>query len=331
MTFTASAMEYLSRKMGKPSGTGPEYAFDCPACLEREGSESRGKKFHWNVAREKGHCFRCEFKVGSLDHLLVYLTRGRLGIQERILLRRDPPIVTGTVRKSVYSIFNRAPDRPVALRPQQLPAAYVRLDPEVVRQIPYRRAWDYLQGRKVSMDTVLRYEIGYCTEGRYQGYLIFPIYQDGVQVYWTSRSVTGHWAKSQNPDRRDGYFSRSDVLLNFDAVRGMRRVAMVEGPFDCTASDPAVTPLGKEVSPAQMELIARLVEEGLEELVLMFDPGTGSVVDELRIQLADIVPVSTVFLEHGDPADCVDDMPDLIRSRTRFPALVDRVRARFHG
>ena len=332
MKYTGNVMEYLSQKMGKPHGHGPEYSFDCPNCLDSIGTESSKKKFHWNANREVGHCYRCEFKVGSLDYLLKVLNNGNLGIQERILLQRDPPIVRTSASKAVRDIFRGdssvSDERSLACHP--LPLGCVELFTMKARRNPKcRMAMAYLRRRKVPDKTIRAFRIKYCTIGKLEGYLVFPLYQNGELVYWTSRAVAPNpWVKSLNPKKLEGHFNREDVLFNFDACRGLPRVSLVEGPFDCMAASPAIALLGKEISPEQVELILQLVEEGLQELVVVLDPGAGSAIDRIRDELSDAVRVSSVYLTEGDPADRVDEIGDILSTRTTSPTLSDRVRSR---
>jgi len=334
--LAASLLDYLDRRLGRHSGRGPEYQFPCPACIDRTGSESNKRKFSINLDRRKGQCFRCEFRFGDIAYLFRYLNNGRLTVEERILLREDPPILVGSVEDTVRSILNRAEGGTGKLKPEPLPREYVALDETTRKRPALRRAHLYLE-RRVPLETAKAFRVGFCPSGEYAGYLIFPVVQGGRVVYWTNR-FAGKQAriKTKNPPKRPGYFSREHCLLNYDRVVGKRVVQLVEGPFDCMAPPNAIALMGRVMSPEQARLIAALTEHGLHELVLLLDPGTGRDIDSVRSQLQDAVPLVTALDlsrfrrpdgKIGDPADLRDRLPALLRKR-RVPTLVDRTRLR---
>lgn len=336
MKFAASLLDYLDSRLGRHSGRGPEYQFPCPACIDRIGSESSKRKFSINLDRRKGQCFRCEFKFRDIAHLFKYLNNGRLTVEERILLREDPPIIVGSVEKTVRTLLRKTGTHTPELRPEPLPREYVKLDESTRKNPALKRAHLYLE-RRVPLELAKAFDVGFCASGEYAGYLIFPVVQGGRVVYWTNR-FAGKSAriKSKNPPKRPGYFSREHCLLNYDRVVGKRVVQLVEGPFDCMAPPNAIALMGRVMSPEQGRLIVALVEHGLRELVLLLDPGTGKDIDHVRAQLQDAVPKVTALDlsrfrradgEIGDPADLREELPTLLRKR-RVPTLVDRARLR---
>lgn len=330
MKMATSMIDYLDRRLGRHSGRGPEYQFPCPVCIDRIGSESNKRKFSINLDRRKGQCFRCEFKFRDITALFRYLNNGRITVEERILLREDPPIVVGSVSKTVRGILDKSVNkRTKPLRPEPLPREYVALTEETRQRHALKRAHRYLDSRGVSIETVTKFQIGFCSSGDYSGYLIFPVVQGGRIVYWTNRFASRNARlKSKNPPKRDGYVSKEHCLLNYDNVVGRKIVALVEGPFDCTAPRHAVALLGRVMSPEQERLISALVPLGLKEMVLLLDPGTGRDIDRIRSRLADVVPLVTVLdLGHGDPSERQGELRELMRHR-REPTLLDRTRLR---
>lgn len=325
-----SMLDYLDRRLGAHAGSGPEYTYFCPACIDRIGSEANTKKFAVNIDRRKGQCFRCEFKFREIAHLFRYINGGFITPEERVLLREDPPIVVGSVRETVMRVLYGDDEENKGLRIQKLPNEYEALSAKTQRRPAFKRAHHYLEGRNVDLATIERFQVGYCPRGEYQGYLIFPVVQNGALVYWTSRYAGRRdRMKSKNPPKRDGFYSRQHCLLNYDNVVGRKIVGLVEGPFDCMAPKHALGLMGRVMSPVQETLIADLVEHGLRELVLMLDPGTGRDMDHVRASLCDVVPRITMLpLDHGDPASRKADLPALMQER-RVPSLVDRIRSRF--
>lgn len=324
-----SMLDYLDRRLGVHSGSGPEYTFPCPACLDRTGGETHKKKFAVNLDRRRGQCFRCEFKFREIEHLFRYINGGFLTPEERVLLREDPPIVVGSIHETVMRILfgeDEASQRP--LRKQPLPREYVPLSEETQSKLATKRAHLYLTRRNVSLEVAQRFQVGFCPRGEYAGYLIFPVVQGGETVYWTSRYAGNHRIKTKNPPKREGFYSREHCVLNYDNVVGRKRVVLTEGPFSATAPRHAIALMGRVMSPYQQRLIEALVPLGLGELVIGLDPGTGRDRDSIRSTLCSVVPVVTdLCLTDGDPDDERDRLGDLLQRR-RVPSLVDRIRSR---
>lgn len=328
MKIARSLVDYLDRRLGKHSGSGPEYLYPCPACIDRIGSESNKRKFAINLNVRKGQCFRCEFKFRDIEALFRYINAGHITIEEKMLLREDPPIVVGSVPQTVRRILYKEDESARPLRPCPLPREYKALTADTVSAPELRRAHAYLRKRHVPLKTALRFHVGFCATGQYAGYLIFPVVQGGGVVYWTSRYTGNTLIKSHNPPKRDGYFSREHCILNYDNVVGKRVVTLVEGPISATAPRHACALLGRVMSPFQEKLIAALVPLGLEELVIGLDPGTGRDREFIRDKLVDVVPrVTDLLLEEGDPDDERDRIEELTANR-RVPTLTDRIRSR---
>lgn len=334
MKLARSLFEYLERRLGAPLGSGPEYVFHCPACLEREGSESNKRKFALNIDNHRGRCFRCDFKFRSMESLFRYMNRGTLTVEERVLLRKEPPLVSTSVLATVTSILARDVESSSvsAPKPERLLREFEPLHGAGAKRKTARRALTYLEGRGVSAEEIERFDLRYASTGRYAGYIIFPVRVHGEQVYWTSRYAGEHprGIKSQNPPKAKGNYSRRHCLLNFDAVFGASFVTLVEGPFDTMAARNGLGTLGVEVSDAQFALIESLVEAGLEELCLGYDPGSGKQQDKVRARLADVVPkISDLGLTFGDVAARRSELRRLYKQR-KFgdPSIARRVGAR---
>ena len=320
-------IDYLDKRLGAHSGNGPEYTFYCPACIDKIGTESDKKKFAVNLTRQRGRCFRCDFKFRDLAHLFRYINGGMVTVQERVMLRRDPPVVEESVLKTVADLL-RKDGSDKKLRTHRIPreAKPLTLQKDVM---PWKRAFKYLDGRGFTLDDIARFDVHFCPRGDYAGYIVFPVVQGGEQIYWTSRYAGNHVIKSRNPPKGDDFIGREHCLLNYDAVIGEPVVAMVEGPTDMMAHClPPVGVMGKEVSEHQIRLIEALVPHGLKEVVLSFDPGAGRAIDRVRERLIDFVEVGIMYLEGGDPVDLRESLPELAEARVHQPSLADRIRSR---
>ena len=323
-------MEYLTQRLGVPSGTGPEYKFFCPFCIDRLGDESSHRKLTFNLAKVVFHCWRCKYGKGNLERFFRDLNGGVLRIVELSLIRGEVTIPREKIAATVRNLLYRDEERK-ALKAVDLPPEMVRLTQRQWDDPPTRlkRGIKYLKDRKITFGQVEWFDIGYCPTGRYGQRLVFPLYQGGDQIYFTTRYAGKSERKTLNPRWEDGYYSASTTLLNFDSVVGEPIVSIVEGPFDMMAHEHAVSLTGKGMSDAQIVLLQMLAELGTEEFVVSLDAGAGQDADDIYHRLLGRVPkVSVLLLDHGDPDERRDELTALMGQRKTL-SLTDRVKGRF--
>ena len=328
-----SLLEYLEERLGEPA-TFPrngETSWHCPMCLDRTGDESHERKFGINLLKRKAHCFRCGYSAHELYRFFMDLNGGRISVEEIDLLRGEAKVVEARqVRAEVLSILygEEEAKAPEILKPVALPPHCIRLT-ESQKNPKAERAFQYLARRGVDRARIRRHDIRFCPRGPWAGHLIFPVYQNGEMVYWTTRTIkAGVKNKSKNPRNVEGYYTRAHCLLNYDNCIGEPLVGLGEGSFDMMAFPAAVASLGKVLSEMQIRLIETLCSHGTKEIVIALDAGEGQQADRYYQALIGRVPkVSQLVLDYGDPADRRGDMERLLAER-REPSVVDRVKAR---
>ena len=318
MKRAKSISAYLEQRLGAPAGDGAERLYWCPSCIDEIGSESRHRKLHVNVVKGMGHCFRCEFAFKTLSRLFRFLNDGKITLEETALLRDESFSVTGNVEREVRSKLRKKRRPSSFLLPVMLP--YEAESVAGSNSIGSRTAMLYLRSRGVPDAYVKRFDIHYCEGGDYHNYLVFPVHQDEEQVYFTSRWVgTGRRMKSKNPpkDESGSTVSKSTCLLGYDNCVGAKQVALVEGPFDMMAFPHALGVMGKVLSTAQARLIERLVDRGLEEVVIALDPDASHQAHRAFEALTARVPrVSNLALPRGlDPWDARERLSALLVGR----------------
>ncbi len=322
-------MDYLNLRLGRAGGRGPEYSWECPFCLDEIGSESSKRKLRFNLEKIAFCCFRCGFRTTSLAYFFKQLNGGFVQVVEEEFVKGTIRRPKGRLDKVVKDIL-RTKTKQVRLHPTGLPRDMVDLTSILdTASLPLaqRSALYYLrETRGISDEIIERFQIGYCSSGKFANYLIFPVVQGGEIVYFFNRFAgkTDDY-KSLLPDNVEGFYTKTDCLLNYDAVRGQAHIFLVEGPLDCTAYEYAIAVGGKLLDPKQLALIAYLVDEGLEEITVSMDSDAETVA-AIVSQLSGIVPIVTaLMLDEGDPDERRDELPDLIGMR-RSPTLLDRVR-----
>lgn len=335
-------VEYLDFRLGAHAGNGPEYRWFCPMCIDLVGSEASKQKLHVNTERGVGHCYRCEFKFNQFEQLFRSLNNGVLRIEEARLIRREVKLPSNVATESVMTVLHRDDDdRSARLKPVRVPRDAFPLWLPKKKNPLLRRPLDYLHGRGITDEQIERHQISYCVGGRYAGYLVFPVLQNGEQVYFTTRFVgqATDGMKSNNPPKAAGFHSKSTCLLNHDGAAGQKIVAIVEGPFDMMAwGSRAVALMGKAISDDQVALVEGLCRSGTREIVVSLDSDAGKHSQDIYSRLIGRVPkVSVLLLPDGDPHDNRDKLDhllkgrgapgarDLVLSRYRFGPLVKRI------
>lgn len=250
-------LEYLEFRLGKAIGHGEERHFYCPFCIDRIGSESSKRKLDVNVVRLKVSCYRCEYKAGNLERLFRDLNGGTLKLEEARIIKGEitPPSkdFAKTVRLMLSGPVRIDAERK---RAESLPKEF-KLLTEVKDHRLAKLAVSYLTRRGCEPELWDRFKIGYCWDGRYACRLVFPVYQGGQVVYFTTRycdlpNMPPNPVKSLNPEYREGFVTKEDILLNFDGCLGAKIVAVTEGPFSCMAFPHAVAGFGKQIGRAHV-------------------------------------------------------------------------------
>jgi hypothetical protein len=212
---------------------GPEAICLCPSHHDVSG------KFSFNQNKLVGHCWVCDFRVGSLDALAEYMT-GRPADQDVVLEAQSYSLGEavqhlGKAKREVVLDANRVLEwRWKQLRPvPETLLAFRRLSAQMVawfdvRFDPSRRCW------------------------------AIPIHTpQGKLMGWQERQKGGFSNYPAGMKKSDTLFG----LHRYDCDR----LALVESPLDAVrlyqAGVPAVASFGAEVSNKQIELLARHCSE----------------------------------------------------------------------
>ena len=225
---------------------GNEQAHHCPFCHHHK------KKLQINLDSQYWHCWVCDSKGRSIQSLLYKLNLDRSEISKI---------------HSIYGEYKpKRNEKEVETITLRLPKEFQSLSkkPKSINPI-YNQAIGYLKRRKISMDEVLKYNIGYCEEGLYSGRVIIPSYnEDGELNYFVARSFyEDEKMKYKNPP-----VSR-DVIVFDNQIDWNEPITLVEGVFDSFSVKRNVIPILGKFLPRTLK--DKIGERGVKEINILLD------------------------------------------------------------
>lgn len=196
------------------------------------------KKFGINLETAEYNCFAC----------------GESGKSYKTLFKKLK--VSSALYKELYSIigehfkpnYNRVTKKPVELKlPDEFKSMAIPSN-----SLGYRHALKYLRGRNITRDDILRYNIGYCDDGKYINRIITPSYDsDGNINFFSARDYLNvSTFKYLLPDW-------SKDIIGFELfINWNDPITLVEGTFDAISIRNNAIPLfGKMMSNSLKEAI----------------------------------------------------------------------------
>lgn len=319
--------EVIEASIGQPDGTEHgEVNYPCPLCRKR-GYASQSH-LHVNYQKDRCICHQC----GGFRSLtsLVRVLYGKVP-KSLIELKFDNG-VGEAVRKTINRAFSPAQtDAKKVHEPVKLPDEFIPLSNkpgDTMGQI----ALDYLTiERAVPYRFLEEIGVGYCKEGRFRGYAIFPVHVGGRLVTFTSRAVCSTGAKAQHAPNSESHLA----IFNYDTAADMnaKRVFVAEGPISAWAfhhkadeNDAGVAILGKVLHDDQARLLDMLP---CEELIMCLDDTEHAKTIEFAGKLANKTSkrVSYILLKEGtgDPDDNRDKIPWYVKRRKPYSMITSRL------
>jgi hypothetical protein len=155
----------------------------------------------------------------------------------------------------------------------------------------------FLYSRGITDTDIIRYSIGYCTEGIYQNRIIVPSYDsDGMLNYFIGRDFYKGGMKYKNPPI-------SKDIIGFDLyVNWNEPIILCEGVFDAIAIKRNSIPLfGKTILP---KLYKKIIEKHVKHIVISLDDDAFKDSLKMTNKFMDMgINVSFVKLKGKDPSE----------------------------
>jgi DNA primase len=230
----------LSKILGHSYISGHERLYHCPRCKHHK------RKMSVNLPKDKFKCWICDYAGHSIRRVVKNF--GSFSD-----LRRWDRL-TGTVEISLFDRLFGGTELEEPPEPVAMPKEFVSL---ANRNLPIssKLALKYLYERGVTRQEILKWKIGYCSEGEYAGRIIVPSFSESGDLnFFVGRSYTGQWQKYNQPS-----VSR-DIVFNHLYIDWDEDVILVEGVFDAiVAGSNAIPILGsslKENSKLFQEIVS---------------------------------------------------------------------------
>jgi DNA primase len=237
--------------LGKGQSTSKgNFAFKCPFCTHHKNkmeinlrTTSKRENF-W-------HCWVCGAKGKTLLSLFKKIKAPQGKINELNIL-----IVPAKKDNHTSDIF-------------EFPKEFISLSNTIedkIAQIEAKHAIKFLKKRGITQDDIIKYNIGFCKEGKYEGRVIIPSYDEDKKLnYFIARDY-----KDATPQKyKNPPVSAKDVIgfelyINWDAP-----IILVEGIFDALTIKRNVIPLfGKVIHGKLME---KLVKSSVNRIYIALD------------------------------------------------------------
>ena len=228
--------------------------FECPFCNRRDGI----KKLEICIDGERvgySHCWRCNSKTRTFGSLLKKLNAPQYLRNKMFELSGEVKKVRSYKRKNIISDI-------------QLPEEFISLSTPT-DSIEYRNAIHYLKSRDIGMNDIIRYNMGYCSDGKFKQNIIIPSYDlnnklnffIGRKYYDDPDNILYRYRKPDCDMEIVGF----ENLLNW----GYGEVSLCEGCFDAISIRNNAIPLfGKYPSEKLQE---KLISNGIRRVNMVLD------------------------------------------------------------
>jgi DNA primase len=225
---------------------GNEQAHHCPFCNHHK------KKLQVNLDTQRWHCWVCDSKGRSIQSLLR-----KLNVDIRDLNR-----LKDIYGEDDYTLVEK--DEYVAKL--QLPSEFKQLHFKPKGFQPeYNQAINYLKERGITQADIVKYNIGYCSDGLYFGRIIVPSYdENGDLNYFVARS----YYKEERMKYKNPPVNR-DVIVFENQINWNEPITLVEGVFDSFSVKRNCIPLlGKFLLS---KLKNKIIEKGVKDITILLD------------------------------------------------------------
>jgi DNA primase len=231
-----------------------QISFDCPVCsYDIKGLEKGDGKGNLEINYESNvfKCWACSETNNTHGSILNLIKR--YGTKSDL---KKYKLVTPEIVK----ISKEVEDKKI----EGLPKEFIPLSDEGYG-IGYEKSMEYLKKRNIDIETIKKYNIGYCDDGDYKGRIIFPSYDIHNDInYFLGRSYSKFSKlKYKNPD-----IPKTEIIFNENKIIWDSNIYIVEGVFDHIVVPNSIPMLGKVMSE---NLFTKLVRKAECKVIILLD------------------------------------------------------------
>lgn len=255
-----------------------DYGFYCPIC------NHKNPKLIVNGKTGKYNCFTCH-----------PATKGKTPLS---LLKKIGAPDDKISEMKGYLGFLSSEEAIKLVKTVSLPKEFVSLlDPK--ETLEKRHAMMYAKSRGITESDIIKYNIGYCSSGKYRNRLIVPSYNDkGIANYFIARSF------EKNPVRKIDAPScdKAEIIGLENTINWSVPVILCEGVFDAIAIKRNAIPLFGKTIPKSVML--KLAESRVKTVYLALDQDALKSAVSYSEQLINMgKEVYLIELEGKDPSE----------------------------
>ena len=230
----------LNEVLGNSYKSSHELLYNCPKCKHHK------KKLSVNISKNVFKCWICDWSGRSLRRIIRQYGEYSQQIEWSKL---DSTVDISNFQEQLFATKNAEEIQHVSL-----PKEFVSL---ANKRLPYSslNPRNYLKSRGVTQNDIVRWKMGYCSEGEYAKRIIIPSFgMDGHCNYFVARSYDNAWKKYLVPP------ISKDVAFNELFVDWESDLSIVEGVFDALVAGPNSVPLLGSTLREDSKLFAKIIE-----------------------------------------------------------------------
>lgn len=231
----------------KPDKNGIDHMFHCPVCKHKK------PKLVVNIKTGQYNCWTCHPPTKGKSPVSLFKKLG-IGVDKQKEM------------KGYFSNDKTSIEKPDFER-VELPKEFIPLS-KIPKGISpeYKHAITYLKNRSISTDDIKKYNIGYCSSGRYRNRIVVPSYdKSGTLNYFIARSF-----EKEARLKYDAPSCSKTEIIGFEYYINWKiPVILCEGSFDAIAIKRNAIPLfGKTIPKA---LMLRLAQSEVKTVYIALD------------------------------------------------------------
>jgi DNA primase len=228
-------IKILKEILGGFFTVGGERLFKCPACKHHK------KKMSVNIEKDSFKCWICDYKSPTIYRLVR-----RFGNYEH---RRQWEELTGRMDHSADREDLAEIIRNLGKKAEEVPEEFIELPKEFKtltsknKPLTAFRPIKYLKSRGLSENDIVKWKIGYCGSGEYEGRIIVPSFnENGDLNYFIARKYTDSFGPNYaNPS------TSKDLVFNELCLNWKDDLVLVEGVFDAIVAENSIPLLGSSI------------------------------------------------------------------------------------